>query len=60
MPDEEVEEILSIKVIPTVDQTEEVRKIYLIKAPLLRIRPPAALACGWHRLGAPTPSLFVS
>lgn len=35
MPDEEVEEILGIKVIPTVDQTEEVGKIYLTKAPLL-------------------------
>lgn len=35
MPDEEVEEILGIKVISTVDQTEEVGKIYLTKAPLL-------------------------
>ena len=35
MPVEEVEEILGIKVIPTVDQTEEVGKIYLTKAPLL-------------------------
>jgi hypothetical protein len=35
MPIKEVEEILSIKVIPTVDQTEEVRKIYLTKALLL-------------------------
>ena len=35
MPDEEVEEILDIKVIPIVDQTEEVKKIYLTKALLL-------------------------
>lgn len=35
MPNKEVEEILSIKVIPTVDQTEEVVKIYLTKALLL-------------------------
>jgi hypothetical protein len=35
MPNKEVEEILSIKVIPTVDQTEEVGKIYLTKALLL-------------------------
>jgi hypothetical protein len=35
MPNEEVEEILGIKVIPTIDQTEEVAKIYLTKALLL-------------------------
>jgi hypothetical protein len=35
MPNKEVKEILSIKVILTVDQTEEVRKIYLTKALLL-------------------------
>jgi len=35
MPVKEVEEILSIKVIPIVNQIEEVRKIYLTKALLL-------------------------
>ena len=35
MPVKEVEEILGIKVIPTVDQTEEVGNIYLTKALLL-------------------------
>src|SRR5271156_4122512 len=35
MPIEEVEEILGIKINPTVDQTKEVQKIYLTKAPLV-------------------------